>query len=195
MDKVAGIQAALAAGTYNVPASAVASKLVDCHAGRGQESIEVQTGGTGCVRPQKRSTRRWSRLAGAARSSGVCEQGKESGQCRSLRAPGASGAEGTGGGGLAGAGPAGCRPAGGTGTFCQALNRDLADAGRAGATVLARQAREAQGIWRSLPGCWRRRGPTECDEPAARVARGTAWSTANRRSRDWARTESGHGDN
>ncbi len=29
MDKVAGIQAALAAGTYNVPASAVASKIVD----------------------------------------------------------------------------------------------------------------------------------------------------------------------
>jgi len=28
-DKVAGIQAALAAGTYNVPASAVASKVVD----------------------------------------------------------------------------------------------------------------------------------------------------------------------
>ncbi|MGA3371860.1 MAG: flagellar biosynthesis anti-sigma factor FlgM [Terracidiphilus sp.] len=29
MDKVAGIQAALAAGTYNVPVSAVASKVVD----------------------------------------------------------------------------------------------------------------------------------------------------------------------
>ena len=29
MDKVAGIQAALAAGTYNVPASAVASSMVD----------------------------------------------------------------------------------------------------------------------------------------------------------------------
>jgi negative regulator of flagellin synthesis FlgM len=29
MDKVAEIQAALAAGTYNVPASAVASRLVD----------------------------------------------------------------------------------------------------------------------------------------------------------------------
>ena len=29
MDKVAGVQAALHAGTYNVPASAVASKLVD----------------------------------------------------------------------------------------------------------------------------------------------------------------------
>jgi flagellar biosynthesis anti-sigma factor FlgM len=28
-DKVAGVQAALAAGTYNVPASAVASKMVD----------------------------------------------------------------------------------------------------------------------------------------------------------------------
>jgi negative regulator of flagellin synthesis FlgM len=29
MDKVAGVQAALAAGTYDVPASAVASKLID----------------------------------------------------------------------------------------------------------------------------------------------------------------------
>jgi negative regulator of flagellin synthesis FlgM len=29
MDKVAGIQAALAAGTYSVPAAAVASKMVD----------------------------------------------------------------------------------------------------------------------------------------------------------------------
>jgi negative regulator of flagellin synthesis FlgM len=29
MDKVAGVQAAIAAGTYNVPASAVASRLVD----------------------------------------------------------------------------------------------------------------------------------------------------------------------
>jgi negative regulator of flagellin synthesis FlgM len=29
MDKVAGVQAALAAGTYNVPPSAVASKMVD----------------------------------------------------------------------------------------------------------------------------------------------------------------------
>ena len=29
MDKVASIQAALASGTYNVPASAVASKMVD----------------------------------------------------------------------------------------------------------------------------------------------------------------------
>ena len=29
MDKVAGIQAALAAGTYNVPAADVATKVVD----------------------------------------------------------------------------------------------------------------------------------------------------------------------
>jgi anti-sigma28 factor (negative regulator of flagellin synthesis) len=29
MEKVAGIQAALAAGTYDVPASAVASRVVD----------------------------------------------------------------------------------------------------------------------------------------------------------------------
>jgi negative regulator of flagellin synthesis FlgM len=29
MDKVASIQAALAAGTYNVPAAAVASRVVD----------------------------------------------------------------------------------------------------------------------------------------------------------------------
>jgi anti-sigma28 factor (negative regulator of flagellin synthesis) len=32
-DKVAGIQAALAAGTYGVPASAVASKMVDAMLG------------------------------------------------------------------------------------------------------------------------------------------------------------------
>jgi negative regulator of flagellin synthesis FlgM len=35
-DKVAGVQAALAAGTYNVPASAVASKMVDAMLGGGQ---------------------------------------------------------------------------------------------------------------------------------------------------------------
>jgi negative regulator of flagellin synthesis FlgM len=35
-DKVAGVQAALAAGSYNVPASAVASKLVDVMLGAGQ---------------------------------------------------------------------------------------------------------------------------------------------------------------
>jgi negative regulator of flagellin synthesis FlgM len=33
MDKVSSIQAALAAGTYNVPASAVASKMVDAMLG------------------------------------------------------------------------------------------------------------------------------------------------------------------
>lgn len=33
MDKVASIQAALASGTYNVPASAVASKMVDAMLG------------------------------------------------------------------------------------------------------------------------------------------------------------------
>jgi negative regulator of flagellin synthesis FlgM len=33
-DKVASVQAALAAGTYNVPASAVASKLVDAMLGK-----------------------------------------------------------------------------------------------------------------------------------------------------------------
>jgi negative regulator of flagellin synthesis FlgM len=33
LDKVASIQAALAAGTYNVPASAVASKMVDAMLG------------------------------------------------------------------------------------------------------------------------------------------------------------------
>lgn len=36
-DKVAGIQAALAAGTYNVPASAVAGKLVDVMLGSASE--------------------------------------------------------------------------------------------------------------------------------------------------------------
>jgi negative regulator of flagellin synthesis FlgM len=36
MDKVAGIQAALAAGTYNVPASAVASSVVDAMLKSGQ---------------------------------------------------------------------------------------------------------------------------------------------------------------
>lgn len=35
-DKVAGVQAALAAGTYSVPTSAVASKLVDTMLGAGQ---------------------------------------------------------------------------------------------------------------------------------------------------------------
>lgn len=35
-EKVAAIQAALAAGTYNVPASAVASKLVDAMLSSGQ---------------------------------------------------------------------------------------------------------------------------------------------------------------
>ena len=35
-DKVAQIQAALASGTYNVPASAVASKVVDSMLGRGE---------------------------------------------------------------------------------------------------------------------------------------------------------------
>ena len=35
-DKVASIQAALAAGSYNVPASAVASKLVDSMLGGGR---------------------------------------------------------------------------------------------------------------------------------------------------------------
>jgi negative regulator of flagellin synthesis FlgM len=34
MDKVASIQAALAAGTYSVPASAVASKMVDAMLGK-----------------------------------------------------------------------------------------------------------------------------------------------------------------
>jgi negative regulator of flagellin synthesis FlgM len=33
MDKVAGIQAALASGTYNVPASAVASRMIDAMLG------------------------------------------------------------------------------------------------------------------------------------------------------------------
>jgi len=36
MDKVASIQAALAAGTYNVPASVVASKVVDAMLGSSQ---------------------------------------------------------------------------------------------------------------------------------------------------------------
>jgi negative regulator of flagellin synthesis FlgM len=35
-DKVATVQAALAAGTYEVPASAVASKVIDSMLGRGQ---------------------------------------------------------------------------------------------------------------------------------------------------------------
>jgi negative regulator of flagellin synthesis FlgM len=35
-EKVAGVQAAMAAGTYNVPASAVASKVVDFMLGAGQ---------------------------------------------------------------------------------------------------------------------------------------------------------------
>lgn len=36
MEKVAAVQSALAAGTYNVPASAVASKLVDVMMAAGQ---------------------------------------------------------------------------------------------------------------------------------------------------------------
>ena len=36
MDKVSSIQAALAAGTYNVPASAVASRMVDAMLGVGR---------------------------------------------------------------------------------------------------------------------------------------------------------------
>jgi flagellar biosynthesis anti-sigma factor FlgM len=36
MDKVSSIQAALAAGTYNVPASAVASRMVDAMLGAGR---------------------------------------------------------------------------------------------------------------------------------------------------------------
>jgi negative regulator of flagellin synthesis FlgM len=36
LDKVAAVQAALAAGTYEVPASAVASKVIDSMLGRGQ---------------------------------------------------------------------------------------------------------------------------------------------------------------
>ncbi|HEY1896952.1 MAG TPA: flagellar biosynthesis anti-sigma factor FlgM [Terracidiphilus sp.] len=35
-DKVAAVQAALAAGTYEVPASAVASRVIDSMLGRGQ---------------------------------------------------------------------------------------------------------------------------------------------------------------
>jgi flagellar biosynthesis anti-sigma factor FlgM len=35
-EKVAAVQAALAAGTYEVPASAVASKVIDTMLGRGQ---------------------------------------------------------------------------------------------------------------------------------------------------------------
>jgi negative regulator of flagellin synthesis FlgM len=35
-DKVAAVQAALAAGTYEVPASAVASKVIDSMLGRGE---------------------------------------------------------------------------------------------------------------------------------------------------------------
>ncbi len=37
MDKVASVQVALGTGTYNVPASAVASKLVDAMLGGGQQ--------------------------------------------------------------------------------------------------------------------------------------------------------------
>jgi negative regulator of flagellin synthesis FlgM len=36
MDKVAAVQAALAAGTYNVPASAVASRVMDAMLGTGR---------------------------------------------------------------------------------------------------------------------------------------------------------------
>lgn len=38
MDKVAAVQAALAAGTYSVPASAVAGKVVDAMMGGGSSS-------------------------------------------------------------------------------------------------------------------------------------------------------------
>jgi negative regulator of flagellin synthesis FlgM len=39
-DKVAGVQAAIAAGTYNVPASAVASKVVDTMLG-GESQVGI----------------------------------------------------------------------------------------------------------------------------------------------------------
>ena len=38
MDKVAAVRAALAAGTYNVPASAVAGKVIEAMLGTGQSS-------------------------------------------------------------------------------------------------------------------------------------------------------------
>jgi flagellar biosynthesis anti-sigma factor FlgM len=40
MEKVSAIQAAIAGGTYNVPASAVAGKVVDSMLSRGQSSGE-----------------------------------------------------------------------------------------------------------------------------------------------------------
>jgi len=76
MEKVASIQAALAAGTYNVPASAVASKLVDaCWAGsrrsegfmgefRGQpKSVETSVGLKAPIVEASRRWRAWIRGA------------------------------------------------------------------------------------------------------------------------------------
>jgi hypothetical protein len=118
-----GIQAALAAGTYNVPASAVASKVVDAMLGAANSNaIRWRMGPRAAAEHPRRRLRRspaadgWPGKGAARRGGGWEAKGKE----RAMQEFGSAGsirAEGTGRRGLAGAGASGCGPAGGTGAL------------------------------------------------------------------------------